>query len=402
MNTSYGHSNRAAFLKAFKGRRVLFITRFYLYPLHTGALQYSHNLIEAVASSAQSVTVVCAEDERHRHFDADLSPANAEFLTFKAIAPSKFMRLLSASPYSTAPFDHSRGHEAVRRALATSPDIAVIDHVGASWAASLLPDRLPLVYCTHNDEAATRLSIARESRGVGRLAHFLDAWKIWRRDRSLCKRAAMVTAICKADCEVMQRRYAMSGCTILHPCWRGSIPDLVNLDDAPRSVLLLGSLLWSAKKRNLKRFLDVNLDALSDAGVGVIVAGRAEQRFIEQLRDRYPAATFVGEVDSERMALERARIGIIYGEAGGGFRLTGLTFSMHGLPIAARPALIDDLGLTPSEDFLAVPHDDQIAETVIQAIDDPTRLSRMRAQARAKVAERFAEPKLTDECMTHV
>lgn len=371
--------------------RAVFVTSVYPYPLSGGGFQYTDCLLSYVCHIADSVTLVCAT-WRDRGPDHTAIPHDTvTLMTYPARTLGVSEMAITGSPHSTLPYGGEEARKTLERALSKKPNFVVVDHIMATWAVAHIPGDVPIVYCTHNDERLSRASIARSEGFLGGGPHWIDMLRIWWRDRIVTGRAVLVTAISRHDVESMRRTYRPRRIAYLPPVWTHGPMPLLDLASAPRAVLLLGSLLWSAKQVNMERFLTANAATFASAGVGIVVAGRAAPGFLGNLRRRFPSVTVLGEVDDERDALTRARVGILFGEAGGGFRMTGLTYTLHGLPVAARPDLVDDLGLEADTAYVPFARDESAARSIIPLIDDVNHLTAVRDRARAAV-EPFADP----------
>ncbi len=366
---------------------LVLVTRFFPFPAHTGAYRYSEFLIATLSGLARRVSVVCADRLSGRQSDRPRSAGNVAYLTFSPRRPTLAGRAFTLSPNATLPFVSEQAFLTLRGVISERPDLVVVDHIGASWALRHIPDRMPVIYCTHNDEYLARRSFARAQSTLSAVPHLVDALRIRLRDGALIKRSALVTAISKHDLLTQKRRYRSGAMAHVPPAWLDALPTKLDVGQAPRAVCHFGSLLWEAKRLNLRKFLLANEPKLSAAGIEVIVAGNAEDRHLSEFRQDFPDVQFLGEVDAEADVLRRARIGVLCGEIGGGFRMTALTYAAHGLPIAARPELVEDLGLASKDAFVSFEADSQAADAIIATIDQIDRLQEMGSQVHCRAAE---------------
>lgn len=357
------------------------VTRFFPFPAHTGAYRYSEFLIAVLSGIAKRVSVVCADRWEGQQSGQPPSPGNVRYLTFVPHRPTMAGRALTLSPNATLPFMSGQAAEKLGQAIADRPDLVVLDHIGASWGARHIPDHIPLVYCTHNDEYLARLSFARAQSSLLAVPHYADALRIRLRDAAVFRQSALVTAISNHDLQTLTPRYRPSAIAHLPPAWLGELPHRMNVAESPRAVCHFGSLDWEAKRLNLRRFLSANAPKLAAAGIELLVAGKAERRHLDRFRRDFPQVQFLGEVEGEGEVLRRARIGILCGEIGGGFRMTALTYAAHGLPIAARPELVEDIGLVSANSFIGFQSDADASDAIIAAIDRIDRLQEIGQQA---------------------
>ena len=355
-------------------RRGLFVTQYAPFRMDTGARIYSAQLVRQFAAACDALDVVCATEEE------DTSPAGMpRNVTLHAFSPRRIgllRRAAALAPASTLYFDDADARSALGAALARMPDFFVIDHIAASWALRHIPAGLPGIHCAHNDEYRARMSIARAAGFPASVLHLADGLRLLVRERQIGRRVGLFTAISRRDLETQTRRYSFGKGLYLPPFWPRHVPETLDPATHPRNIVLLGSLEWAAKKQNLRGFLDANAAALARKGIGIVVAGRAEARFLAGMRARYPEVRFLGTVASESEALKLGRIGILYGSAGGGFRLTSLSYTLHGMPVAAPRALVDDLDLS-EDSYVRTENAAGYAATIATVIDDADHLRRI-------------------------
>ncbi len=377
----------------FLAGHALLVTRLYPYPPHDGALQYSSQLIDALSRCVDRLDVICATEAGRVPAQPEGLPDSVQFHTYPARQPSLTSRVLTLAPNSSLRFITDQAKAILRDCLAERPELVVIDHVGATWAASEVSRDQALIYCTHNNECLTRLSIFRHSRNflVG-APHLVDAARLFMRDRRLLGRARVTTVISKQDRSTHERLFGVDRCIHLPPAYSGAITAPRTIDaTTPRQVCIIGSFDWQAKRNNLLAFLANNAQPIRAAGAELVIAGRGEASFLDHLRSSYPWLQVLGEVDDIGAVLERSRLGILQGMAGGGFRMTALTYVFGGCPILSRSDLVADLDFRPEIDFLCCEDEKSIHAVVKQIIDDFPRLNEIQKSARRKCRE-FASP----------
>jgi glycosyl transferase family 1 len=385
--------------------RVIFVTRVFPYPAFTGALQYSAQLLDSLAHMFDEVHVICGiKGEWGRPGETIGPPDNAIFYTYDMHPLPLWRRVASLEPSACITFLSEAASPQLGAALSKSPQLIVVDHLGSSWVLNHLHAEMPIVYCTHNDELLARLSIARQNRNpVTAIAHLFDAWRIYRRDKRLCRRSCLVTSISKADMRSQMRRYAGAKMAYWPPCVlkpRAPLPRITA--ETPRRIVLLGSLLWSAKRINLLRFLRQNAAGLHAAGIEIAIAGRAEPRFLKRVATQYPYLILYGEVDDLDPVLRDVRVALLYGEAGGGFRMTTLTYVFVGRPILARPELLEDLELASGEAFIACDDEREFHLAIRDIIDDVPYLNAVSDRAREACAPFGTPERLRERVQTGI
>ncbi len=157
----------------------------------------------------------------------------------------------------------------------------------------------------------------------------------------------------------------------------------------PRRVVVLGSLNWHVKQRNLQQFLEVADGAFAAAGIELVVAGEAPRAFLDRMQHRFAATRFTGYVDDVTSILAGARVGIVAEPLGGGFKLKSLDYVFHRVPMAVLAGSVAGLPLEAGKGYLRYENLDALVEGVSASVDDDTLLNSLHEAAFAACSARF-------------
>lgn len=363
--------------------RVVVVTRYIPYPASTGALIYTAQLVQMWAALAGGVDVFCAKQPGPPRAVQQPSEQNVVYHIGESIDVDALRYALNTEPKSASSFATPGNRRRLTDLLnAARPNIVVIDHIGATWSLPVVSEyqahsshNVSLVYSTHNDEVAVRLSIARESGFPTALPHLVDAARLYLRDRNALRSAMLVTGITSADCEAYKRRGAAE-ILVIPPIYTGDVVARRTITTStPRKIVIVGSFLWSAKMLNLRVFLKVAWPSIAASGVIFEVVGRMREEDRVALSRDYPAIRFHGEVEEIEPLLTDVRLGLLIDKAGGGFKMTSLTYAFNKIPVAALESAIADEHLRDS--CIVANSFSALIREAIAVIDDIARLNRL-------------------------
>ena len=153
-------------------------------------------------------------------------------------------------------------------------------------------------------------------------------------------------------------------------------------------ALILGSFDWSAKRRDLEAFLDTADALFAAAGIELQIVGSGDEAFLRRLRARTVAARFTGRVAAIAAPMAEARLALVV-ERFGGFKLKLLDYVFNRLPIFGILGAVPGMPLRSPESIMLFPNHKQLAQGVVQAIDDFARLNAMQERAYAACQGQF-------------
>ncbi len=371
--------------------RCLWITRQDPSPADSGELIYSRGLLASLA----------AQPGIELHVLAHSAPAGPNIQTppgrWHLPGPTPPKRALGV--ISRLPGDADRlGNPPMRAELrsllvTTNWDWIVIDQAACGWALDEIPTKHParIAYVAHNHESSVRPQVAADQSGslALRIALRRDAVKYARLECAIVKRSSLVTAITPRDQSAFRQQFPNRNVILLPPGHDGPIPpaDPRPIDrHTPRRVVLAGTFLWIAKRRNLEAFLAASADPFLAAGIDFQVVGKADPAFFARLARQYPRVSFQPNVPSIHPWLTD---GLIPEALGGGFKLKALDYVFRGLPLAAVDEALSGLPLAPGSDAITAANPAALAHAVAAKIDDLPFLNLAARSALAKCRHAF-------------
>jgi len=266
----------------------------------------------------------------------------------------------------------------LERLLAERPwDAVVFDSLCAGWALpsvlrhrarSTRPPRI--VYIAHNHEATVARRIAETAHGLKRIVKGIDQLKVIDLEHRLISAADIVTSNTADDCRRFADDADGSPIVFLPPGYDGPRIAERTIDaSVPRRAVLVGSLDWPPKRLSLESFLRTGATRLSRAGVELQIVGEIERAYLEAMRQRFPSVDFVGKVPDVRPYLQGARLALVPDQLGG-FKLKGLDYVFHRLPILAMRVALPGMPLEDGRSIGLFDSHAALAEAVVGLIDD--------------------------------
>jgi glycosyltransferase involved in cell wall biosynthesis len=375
--------------------KILFLCRWDTRFPTDGQLLYSDGILSSLERLDADVTVL-----------ATLRPDTAHLPQVRSRmmqAPSPWPKPLSLfSSLSNDAFKQRTSSfiTALREALDEQPDVIIFEYYATGWALDIVLGhyerkkiaRPLLVYISHNHEASLRSKVATAYRGnaIMRCIVKRDAAKVVQMENKLVANCDLVFAITEQDAELYRQSFPDKRYEILLPAYNGGFREagLINAD-TPKRVIMMGSLIWIAKKENIRRFIVEAREKFEKAGVELVLIGRSEPEFLESLRKLSPCVTTLGFVEDPIPLLHASRIGLMPDELGGGFKLRVMDYVFNGVPVAAIRSQTKGLPLDPGQDMIAADGVKDLVNQIILVIDDIDRLNTMARQAESNCAGKF-------------
>jgi glycosyltransferase involved in cell wall biosynthesis len=381
------------------GPACLWLARTLPFPADSGDLAYSAGLADALGEAGAEVTFAGLKRPGAARGWQGASPRVEAFGIDGAPRPG-WRALLSPLPLVGARHATPEYRDDLLGLLARRRwDAIVVDHYGMSWVLphlarfhAWLGRRPPVVYVSHNHEAALTRDIARDAVGdpLRRALLKLNAAKVARAERTLIAGADLLSAITEPDAQEFLAERPDARIVVLSPGYAGHRAFFRTIDEAvPRRVVVFGSYRWTAKQLNLERLLEATDGPFRKAGVELLVVGTIADDFRRRLEQRYGAARFAGYVPEARTLLESARLGIVAEPTGGGFKLKYLDYVFHGLPVATLPGSMVGLPTTVAAAMIVRPDLALLAAAIVEAIDDLPRLNDLQRAAIAEASPAF-------------
>lgn len=283
-------------------------------------------------------------------------------------------------------------------AITADVDAVVLDYFSVGWLlpavrrrlAELGPKRPVLVHSTHNHEKSVRSAVAAAHRPPMKYALAFDAWKAARLEHSLLDAADVITSNTDADKELFRKDAPSKIHVTLTPAYDGPQdigPDLTAA--IPRRVVKIGNLDWVAKRESFRRFVASAEKPFAEAGIELVVAGKADPAYVEDIQSRSKICRFTGFVDDLTELLRSSRIGLMSDELGGGFKHRFLHYIFLGVPVASIRGQTTGLPFDPATGMILGEDSPDLVANIVAAIDDIDRLNHLRQVAYRGIEGKF-------------
>ncbi len=370
--------------------RCLWLTCVDPYPEDSGQFIYSGRLIDSLTAAGAHVTVLClARPEMAQPSD---SGGDVRWVRVHEVPQPAWSSVFSPLPNMAFRWSPGAVRPCLRNLLETEEwDTIVFDGLFTGWALDPIAAHLgarsrrpALVYLAHNHEATTRRIVATNCRGklVKRRLLLRDAVKARRLEERLVEIVDLVTALTLEDAMLFDGQHNGRPALVLPPGYCGRTIEKRSITRAtPRRAVIVGSFDWIAKQINLQEFVAAADPVFARAGVELQVVGKADDRFLERLRRRARATSFVGKVESVFPYLDDARVAIVPERLGGGFKLKVLDYVFNRVPIAALTHSITGIPLKSGRSVVSVADHTALANSVVGVIDDLASLNDLHDRA---------------------
>jgi len=367
-------------------------------PLRDGQQIYSLGLLRALAAAGARIDVLCLANPDA----AGAAPAvpGVRWWRVEETPRPAWSGLISTLPNVA----HRAGTPGMRRRFqqlleAESWDAVIVDGFYGGWALRPFLQRYGgrrrrprLVYLSHNHEESMRLGMADNYAGDPLRRRLLqrDAAKARRLERGMVDAADVVTSITEQDAERYAARRPRQRYVVLTPGYSGRRIERKRIGpEVPRRAVLVGSFAFTAKKMNLREFLEVADPLFERAGVELQVIGGGDGPFLETMRRACRRAELVGPVDCIDAYLDAARVALVPERTGGGFKLKVLDYVFSRVPVAALEHSVAGTPLVADDSMMTYADHAQLAAGVLRAVDDLDRLNALQERAYAACRDRF-------------
>ncbi|MFW2383120.1 MAG: hypothetical protein ACN4GZ_15310 [Acidimicrobiales bacterium] len=352
--------------------KILWITGEYFHPVDNGMYRYSSDVASGLVDHGHDIHFL----GRDRHPNNPITDPAWTLLPHRS--PPMGLKMLSHRPAKVAEiWDRTMARKV--RELAPGYDLAVIDHLRSGAALSCLPDTLPVVHLSHNDETAVRARMIATARGLRRIALGIDLAKMGRFEDKLLNDCHLTSAISGPDADQFRARGAPWVVESL-PMHRGDRLKTRTIDaNTPRRVSVISTLFWGAKIDNMELALEGLAPLLQqNIDIEVFTGGYLPP---SELMRRFPAVTFHEFVPDLNDALAKSRVGVVYEPVGGGFKMKTLDFVFRRVPLVTGTGSVAGLPLSPGSSVLEVESHLDLASTVGAVVDDFPKLNSLQNAA---------------------
>ncbi|MDP0492488.1 MAG: glycosyltransferase [Verrucomicrobiota bacterium JB023] len=375
--------------------RCLWITRQDPRPANSGEIIYSKGLLYSLAKVAGLEITVLTYQPPDTNSPQD-SPENIHWEIAGPLPRRTAKHLLSSLPSDAARLGERVIQEPLSRLLAQKWDFLIVDQAACAWVLDWPTPLPPLIYLSHNHEAAIRPEIAAESSKPWPIKWIYqrDAARYARLEKRLLTEAALVTAITREDADEFRALVPDLETLVLMPGYRQEAltpPTPADLSQRPRKVVLTGAFQWVAKARNLEEFLSAADGPFQAAKVSLSVVGKVDDPgYFERLGRDYPWAEFHPNVPAVAPFLRDSRMGVLPDTLGGGFKLKALDYIFNGLPLAAVSSSLRGLPPEVCADVVKGDSHPELVEAIVASIDETETLSAAAHSNLSTLAGRFS------------
>lgn len=364
-------------------------------PATNGQLVYSSGLIESARTAGAFLRIVGLARSDSTRPARDLP--GIDWRLAEEQPKATWRRLLSPLPGVAQRGNAPNLMRLVDEALDEREwDAVVFDSICSGWALGRVlrhgrrsVQRPRLVYLAHNHEITAARHIADDASGLRRILKELEYVKVRRLERRLIAAADLVTSNTPDDCRRFEAMAGTRPVVELPPGYAGPRIERRTIDaTVPRRVIMVGSLDWPPKRVAIESFLSTGAAILAHAGIELQIVGEVEPAYLDGLRRRFPSVDFIGRVDDVRPYMQQARLALVP-DLLGGFKLKGLDYVFHRLPILAMRIALPGMPLEAGRSVGLFDSHAGLIEGVVALIDDFATLNARQEAAYEACVERF-------------
>jgi glycosyltransferase involved in cell wall biosynthesis len=383
--------------------RALFIVPWYLFPANTGGRIRTRDILRGMKGGRYEITLVSPEPEEGAARGAEIESVCDRFVGWPSrrrgpmFAFTRLRYLVLNSPVSVATDWSAPAQRVIDAALATRPDVAVVDF---AHTAVFAPRRLavPSVLFTHNVEAQIFKRHADVATNSLVRAVWKNQWaKMMTFERAALSRFDGVVAVSERDREIFARDYGIENNVHV-------IPTGVDLDyfsarpqaaaeSGSETLVFTGSMDWMPNIDAIEFFMDEIwplIIARRPQARAIIVGRTPPPRLVEQAKRRRLAIEFTGRVEDVRPYVHGAHVYVIPLRVGGGTRLKVFEAMAMGCPMVSTGIGVEGLPLERDKHYLLADTASDFAKAVVKFLEDPGLRAKVAQAARAHVADNFS------------
>lgn len=379
--------------------RMLFVSTRFLFPVDSGGKIRTTQVLRGLKGAVFDITLASpAPSGARERFAEELAQVCDRFVDWplpERGARFRFTRLrwlASRVPISVLSDRSQEGAGAVAKLLAERPTVVVLDF---PHAMVLAPDRIdvPSVLFTHNVEAeifARHAEVARTP---------LEAW-LWRIqhrrmvefERKALRRVDSIIAVSRRDAEAFRREYALTNTFVINT---GVDLEYFSYVDPPASdqCVFMGSMDWLANVDGMEFFMDEVWARIVKRrpSARMLVVGRTPPgALVRRAASRGLAWKFTGFVDDVRPFVHESAVAVIPLRVGGGTRLKVFEAMALGCPVVSTATGIEGLPVEDGQHYVRADSAAEIAERVVELLDDHGRAVGLARAARGYVEKQFS------------
>jgi glycosyltransferase involved in cell wall biosynthesis len=290
------------------------------------------------------------------------------------------------------------GSACIRRALASKPDVVVVDfpHAGV-----LMPDRIDAasVLFTHNVESEIFERHAARAKGLWRLIWVAQSRKMARFEGDTLRRFDTVIAVSQRDADALSKRYELTEVAAIDTgvdleFFTAAPPDKAP-DPGPDggTLVFTATMNWAANVEGIHFLLDEVWPTLVAArpSINAVIIGRNPPvSLADKIRQRGLNVTLTGFVDDIRPYVAQSNVYVIPLFVGSGTRIKAFEAMAMGRPVVSTSLGIEGLDVTEGEHFLRADNAISFSRGILALLDDADLRHRIAGAARRLMEQRFS------------
>ncbi|MGA8597319.1 MAG: glycosyltransferase [Bryobacteraceae bacterium] len=268
------------------------------------------------------------------------------------------------------------------------------------FPAPNVPDLSEAVLFQHNVESVIWKRHAAEARNPAVRAYFsLQARRMERYERAVCRSVRHVIAVSEADRQTFQNHYGVSNVS--------SVQTGVDLDffkpppaaEPQADLVFCGSMDWLPNIDGARFFIEQIYPHIRAKlpSCRVAFVGRHPSPWLKRIGSRYPNLIVTGTVPDVRPWLWGARVSVVPLRIGGGTRLKIFEAMAAQVPVVSTTIGAEGLPVVNGRHLFIEDDPRSFANACIALLNDPPRRRQLASEAWMLVAGRFSWEAVTKE-----
>lgn len=384
-------------------RRLLVVSPRFLFPLDQGGRIRTANTLRHMKGGAFHITLASPAPPDAARFAAETRGICDSFVSWpepRMSRAGKVLALAGRLPVSAATDVSAPGRAVVSQAIATRPDVVLIDFPHAAVLAPRTLD-IPALVFTHNVEAEILERHAHVSTGLRKLVWASQARKMRRFEGDVLRRFRPAIAVSERDAQALRHDYGLTrvdaietgvdtGYYAFHPrppsdsqggtiVFTGSMDSRSNID----GIAFLMDEVWP------------HVVAARPRACALVVGRNPPDTLVATARTRGYDWHFTGFVDDVRPHVQAAHAYAIPLRVGSGTRIKVFEAMAMGCPVVSTTLGAEGLDVTHGQDILIADDAKPFADSLLKVLADTEAATRQAQSARDLVDRRFAWPIVT-------
>lgn len=383
--------------------KILFITYENPFSRNSGDSIYTCNILEALTKLPYQLHMIYYDSNDKEPLVDNLNLKHfekTEIVNFRKKNPLQF--IFSANPGMIENRISIKFSSKVNKMLRDETyTYIIINHMKMLFTLpDILKDRkdAKLVYISHNVEYLLSKNLSIYNKSIfKKLIYWQDAIKTWRYENKWIRHFDAVSAISEHDALYFKNAYKVKRIKVLRP-----VINMVNIHGFHQKkkfnkLIIGGSFEWDPKKENLLMFLNSsNFHKLYEAGIELIIAGKAHPNFVKKINNRYKGVYMTGAIPSLTPYYQKAGIAIIPERLGGGFKLKVIEAALSKTAIIAIKGAITPCNFQEGLHFIEKNSFEELISEILRIQRNPKELDQMIGAAYKVADEEYTLDKLTD------